>query len=268
MVEEVNEVKMFIIPEHLMPDENNQFLDITPSYHEQWMIYDLWEMDLAIKLITIGYPVWFESKIKEARDWPVNSLGRHRLSAQLSVYDRALSIAKRALAIGKIKDPDTPLNWIAWAKTKGYNTDHLEPLKCVHEFERALAETENESLKESYREQMEGWQKVAEIWGVTMAEPMQDPQQGDSRNKAGKRKSKQTEALETLARDIGNKWMLAEEKRTGERPGVEAIAKHVEKEFKNLDKRGPRGDYLDWQTIKREALTGITGRLANGKSKK
>ena len=48
-------------------------------------------------------------------------------------------------------------------------------------------------------------------------------------------------------------------------PGVNAIAKHVEKELKIRDRRGPRGDYLGWETIKKEALTGITGRKVNGK---
>lgn len=71
--------------------------------------------------------------------------------------------------------------------------------------------------------------------------------------------------LEYDARQIGEEWMLAEETRTGERPGVDTIAKYVEEELKNRDRRGPRGDYWDWQTVKKEALTGITGRKANGK---
>jgi hypothetical protein len=60
--------------------------------------------------------------------------------------------------------------------------------------------------------------------------------------------------------EIGNDWMLAEEKRTGERPIVVAIAKHVEGELSTRGITGARGKYLDWESIKRDALTGITGR--------
>jgi hypothetical protein len=69
------------------------------------------------------------------------------------------------------------------------------------------------------------------------------------------------ERLEFLARSIGKQWM----DKTEPKPGVDAIAKHVEGELKRLNKTGRRGDYWDWQTIKKEALPGITGRKANGK---
>lgn len=62
------------------------------------------------------------------------------------------------------------------------------------------------------------------------------------------------------ARAIGEDWMLAEEKRTGKRPAVAAIARHVEGELSNRGTVGKHGRYLDWETIKRAALTGITGR--------
>ncbi|MDP1526988.1 MAG: hypothetical protein Q8M20_14335 [Rhodocyclaceae bacterium] len=64
----------------------------------------------------------------------------------------------------------------------------------------------------------------------------------------------------TQAWSIGESWMLAEEKRTGTRPTVEQIAKHAEGELSTRVITGPRGKFLDWETIKREALTGITGR--------
>ncbi len=64
----------------------------------------------------------------------------------------------------------------------------------------------------------------------------------------------------TQAWSIGESWMLAEEKRIGTRPTVEQIAKHAEGELSTRGITGPRGKFLDWETIKREALTGITGR--------
>ena len=59
---------------------------------------------------------------------------------------------------------------------------------------------------------------------------------------------------------IGTEWMLAEEKQTGERPTVVDIAKYVEGELSTRGITGVRGKYLDWESIKRDALTGITGR--------
>jgi hypothetical protein len=82
------------------------------------------------------------------------------------------------------------------------------------------------------------------------------PQTGDKR-----KKWQIPERLEYKAREIGMQWMCSQTPR----PGVDAIAKRVECELKNRNLTGPRGDYWDWQTIKKEALRGITGRNANGK---
>lgn len=62
------------------------------------------------------------------------------------------------------------------------------------------------------------------------------------------------------ARQIGEEWMNAGEKRTGKRPTVIEIAKYVEGELSTRKIIGARGKFLDWETIKKEALTGITGR--------
>jgi hypothetical protein len=72
---------------------------------------------------------------------------------------------------------------------------------------------------------------------------------------------------EQQARAIGQGWMLEQRKllKEADWPGVEAIAKHVEGELSTREITGKRGKYLDWETIKREALTGITGRKAKGK---
>lgn len=76
--------------------------------------------------------------------------------------------------------------------------------------------------------------------------------------KVGADKAK-PEWMET-AWEIGTDWMLAEEKRTRKRPSVKAIAQHVEGELSSRGTVGKHGRFLDWETIKRAALTGITGR--------
>ena len=62
------------------------------------------------------------------------------------------------------------------------------------------------------------------------------------------------------ARTLGDSWMKSEEKKTGKRPTVKDIAMYLEGELSNRSITGARGKFLDWETIKREALKGITGR--------
>jgi hypothetical protein len=171
---DVNEMTCRTIPEHLMPDENNQFLNgtfVCPD--DYWMAYDSWDMETAVKLITIGSPMDFEKKAEEVKGWPLDALGRDVFGSQCHVYSRGFGIAKSSIAIGRIKNPDTPQNWIHWALSKGYNTDHLDPIIQIQKFELTLSELEPEfqASKESYQEQLAGWQKIANLWGWAKAEP-------------------------------------------------------------------------------------------------
>lgn len=82
-------------------------------------------------------------------------------------------------------------------------------------------------------------------------------------------KGKKVEYPETIvwkeaARAIGIEWM-EKEREEGRDPGVIAIAKYVEGELGNRYITGPHGKLLDFETIKKEALTGITGKPAKGK---
>jgi hypothetical protein len=71
-------------------------------------------------------------------------------------------------------------------------------------------------------------------------------------------------AWKAIARQIGEAWMKEQELKTGRRPSVVSIAQHIEGELSNRAVTGQRGKLLDWETIKREALKGITGRCKNG----
>lgn len=66
------------------------------------------------------------------------------------------------------------------------------------------------------------------------------------------------------ARQIGKEW-LEQQRADGGDPGVIDVAKYVEGALIDKKITGARGKFLDWETIKREALTGITGRKATGK---
>ena len=139
------------IPDRLMPDDNYQFLvckpyglvyDLKPdeSVHDldnialvqprldQWFIYDSWDIKLACKLITIGYPVYLERRTEEVKDWPEGCEGLDSFRAMVTVYNRAFSIANTSVKAGTIKEHDTPANWRAWAEGKGYSVAHLMPV--------------------------------------------------------------------------------------------------------------------------------------------
>ena len=67
--------------------------------------------------------------------------------------------------------------------------------------------------------------------------------------------------LEYKCRQFGLAYMVS----TQPKPSVDAIAKYVAQKLMDENIVGKRGDYWDWQTIKKEALIGITGRKAKGK---
>lgn len=122
----MNEVTVRRIPERLMPDERNQFVQ-TNIQGEEWADYDSWGIEQACKLITLGYPVWLEGMAEEVKGWPLDCEGRDRFNTMTLVYYRALRIAKSTVHAGMIKEHDTPANWIKWAKNKGYSVAHLMP---------------------------------------------------------------------------------------------------------------------------------------------
>jgi len=96
-----------------------------------WDSFDSWSLDLACKLVTVGYPADLEVREKALKDLLpdtttgiVSSLAS--LSAMKQVINRARDIAQTSVAAAEIKDPDTPTNWIKWAKGKNYKVAHLE----------------------------------------------------------------------------------------------------------------------------------------------
>ncbi len=139
------------IPAHLLPDSNYQFLinhPFAPVFDpdkplptgrepipsgfvqpepDEWFLYDSWGIKLACKLITLGYPVCLDRLAEEAKDLPHNCEGRDRFSSIVRVYERTLGIAASSVKVGTINEHDTPANWIAWAKSKGYSVAHLMP---------------------------------------------------------------------------------------------------------------------------------------------
>ena len=108
-------------------DERHQFLRHIPlEFLDPWISYDSWSAELAIRLITIGYDLDINGHWDEAKDFPYGSTGWDSAFAYVDVYSRGMAIAQSSIAADRLKDPDTPANWLAWAKRKGYDVAHLE----------------------------------------------------------------------------------------------------------------------------------------------
>ena len=98
--------------------------NITPS------IPELWDEDEAIERITHD-GLLDTIEVMNESNWSAQRYSTHtnifRLQSILRIRG-SISIAKQ---LGKIKSPDTPANWITWAKRNGYDTSHLNPPNCT-----------------------------------------------------------------------------------------------------------------------------------------
>lgn len=108
-------------------DENFQM--VSPFEVDSiWHLTDSWDIGQACRLILLGYNEDIKRSINYGFEHcPEGSTGRDRASALIDITSRFMTLAKSTIAIGKLKDPDTPANWIEWAKDKGYSVAHLMP---------------------------------------------------------------------------------------------------------------------------------------------
>ena len=92
---------------------------------------ELWDVNEAIKQIThdglldtigvMNQPSYF-----------INQMVASNLN-KVAAEIRIKGMFNIAIELGQIKNPDTPCNWIAWAKRKGFDTDHLDHFKNIQE---------------------------------------------------------------------------------------------------------------------------------------
>lgn len=117
-----------------MQDDRNQYLMGMPDDLDPWLLCDVWDIDTACQLITLGCKQDIE-KQRAIKKLPVTAPHFHAFRARTicEVYDRAKHIAE----LSKINDPDTPANWIKWAQSKGYSVAHLMPANAPAEKEEA-----------------------------------------------------------------------------------------------------------------------------------
>lgn len=104
-------------------DAQHQYLMGMPGDLDPWMLCDVWDIDTACQLITLGCKLDIEKRRRLIK-LPVAAPHFHAFRARTicEVYDRAKSIAE----LSTMKN-QTPANWIKWAQGKGYSVAHLMP---------------------------------------------------------------------------------------------------------------------------------------------
>jgi hypothetical protein len=131
-----------------------------------------------------------------------------------------------------------------------------------------VAHFEHNDFKSATSAMVSDSQSIGKLNENDQAKPIEsEPEVLAARGKRGKFEHAETTEWKAKAWELGETWMN-EQRQKGKSPGVIGIAKYVEGELSNHNITGKLGRFLDWETIKREALTGITGRSANGKCTK
>lgn len=118
----VDENGQVLMQNHLPVHEQRRF---DPRI-EELLKYDLWTQADALTLIVTGcsdaeaHTVFISVALNplQLKEWT---------EAAVEAMMRAKRIAQSSIDAGKLKDPDTPESWIAWARSKGYKTNHLQP---------------------------------------------------------------------------------------------------------------------------------------------
>ncbi len=111
-------------------DHDENFQMVSPFEVDSiWHLTDSWGIDLACRLILLGYNEDIKRSISYGFEHcPEGSTGRDRAHALITIADRFMTLAKSTIALGNtLKNSDTPANWVAWAKCKGYSVAHLMP---------------------------------------------------------------------------------------------------------------------------------------------
>ena len=145
-------------------DDNYQMVTFT-SASDVELKMDSWDANLACNMIVFGDDIDNTLSIEYGlTQCPHGTHGNDRARHSLTVTNRFLKLANSAIAIGRLKEHDTPANWMTWAKTKGYSVAHLNPAIQIEALQLAIQDCPDDcpSLRDSYRERLEQWQAIAD----------------------------------------------------------------------------------------------------------
>jgi hypothetical protein len=144
-------------------DENYQMVSSGTLTDDVALQMDSWDIERACRMIVLGY----NENTKESIEYGLKhcaegSTGRDRAHTLITIMNRVLTLAKSAIAIGILKETDTPKNWIAWAQGKGYNTDHLNLSIQVTPFLTMTTEGVDDAEIEPKERELMAW--LRETW--------------------------------------------------------------------------------------------------------
>jgi len=116
----LDENKQFLFPLGLPIHERRRF---DPKLDEL-LLHDTWPKGIALTLIVLG------CSDAEGHAYYMTLVGKEGFAEWAYTLTegmvRATRLADSSIDAGKLNDPDTPANWLAWARTKGYSIAHLE----------------------------------------------------------------------------------------------------------------------------------------------
>lgn len=149
-----------------MDDEKLQMMALTkPSAIE--LLMDTWDIMLAAHMIVLGYSDDASFNIEQGLSYPQGHACNEYSRTALSKIDKFIKLAERAFPAGKVKAVDTPVNWIKWAESKGYNTNRLNPEHNIQTLEFILSNYENRpdisplpvpEILEAHKKNLLNWQ--------------------------------------------------------------------------------------------------------------
>ncbi|MCX7091898.1 MAG: hypothetical protein NTY50_00385 [Methylobacter sp.] len=147
-------------------DDNYQMVTFTSASDVELRMAS-WDMALACNMIVFGDGMDRMSLIEYGlTECPHGTTGNDRAHHSLTCMNRFSKLARAAIAIGILKEHNTPANWIKWAESKNYNynTDHLNPAIQIEALQIAIQECPDDcpSVRAGYREQLEQWQAVGD----------------------------------------------------------------------------------------------------------
>ena len=95
-----------------------------------WLIMDSWDIYFAAKVIVIGYTENIQEHI-DLLSRQNNRIDNDRADIMIKILNRFNCLAQAAINSHVLKKHDTPANWLAWAQSKGYKTEHFDIEKQV-----------------------------------------------------------------------------------------------------------------------------------------
>ena len=185
------------------------------------LLYDSWDVNMAVKLIVLGYNANLDIMLPELKECPPGSIGFDRYLGMVEVLNRAYGIANSSISAGVLTGHDSPSEWIAWARRKGYNVDHFSVKLAIQNLEKAVQETSNAACLQSYHEQLARLRHTQSVLSLDSVSADITSEQSEKQQHPTYFQPAQEEAILSAIRDLGYAPTTLPKPPAG-KPGVKA----------------------------------------------